>query len=93
MGADDELRQSRRTLGNRAVGGVKDYNLQEVASRSIYRRRNYKFMKSEPKKVQFQVLIQYGAEVERTSVFELNVESLACQKFFLDDQKEFYVIC
>lgn len=93
MHADDELGQSRRPLGNRTAGGVKEYNLHEVASRSIYRRRNYKFMKSEPKKVQFQVLIQYGAEVERTSVFELNVESLACQKFFLDDQKEFYVIC
>jgi hypothetical protein len=50
-------------------------------------------LKSEPKKVQFQVLIQYGSEIERTSVFELNIESLACQKFFLDDQKEFYVIC
>lgn len=31
--------------------------------------------------------------MERTSVFEVNIDIQACQRIFLDDQKEFYVIC
>ena len=31
--------------------------------------------------------------MERTSVFEINIDIQACHRIFLDDQKEFYVIC
>lgn len=31
--------------------------------------------------------------MERTPVFEVNIDIQACQRIFLDDQKEFYVIC
>ena len=31
-------------------------------------------------------MIQYGNnEIERTSVFEVNIESQSCQRFYLDD--------
>jgi hypothetical protein len=49
--------RSIRAFNLKNEGDAREYNIHEVASRSIYRRRNYKFLKSEPKKVQFQVLI------------------------------------
>ena len=73
--------------------GLKTFDISYVPSRSLYRRRNYKFLKSEPKKVFFQIHIQSGSTTEKTSVFDVNVESLTCQRFFLDDAKELYVIC
>jgi len=72
---------------------MKEYKIARVQPRSIFRRRNYKFLKSEPKKVLFQIMFQGGTKMEPTQVFEVNVETLSCQRFYLDDQKEFYVIC
>lgn len=60
----------------------------------MFRRKNFKYMKSDPKKVIIQLHIQKGQEIEQTSVFEVNVEGgQACQRIFLDDKREFYVIC
>jgi len=72
---------------------MKEFFMKHSPAKSIFRRRNYKFLKVEPKKVYFQLLVQQGSEIERTSVFEVNVDSQACQRIFLDEQKEFYIIC
>lgn len=37
---------------------TKNFSMRYVPVRSIFRRRNYKFLKSEPKKVQFQIVVQ-----------------------------------
>ena len=59
----------------------------------MYRRGKYKFKKSEPNRVILQVLIQHGKDLERTPVFEVNFDSLSCQRIFLDENRELYVIC
>lgn len=61
--------------------------------RSMYRRGKYKFKKSEPNRVVLQVLIRRGKELERTTSFEINFDSLSCQRVFLDENRELYVIC
>ena len=49
---------------------------QQIQSRSIFRRRNYKFLKSIPKTVLFQIMIQYDTDILSTEEFEVNIESL-----------------
>lgn len=55
--------------------------------RSMYRRGKFKFKKSEPNRVILQVLIQHGKELERTPSFEINFDSLSCQRVFLDENR------
>ena len=73
--------------------GMSEFHLAKTRPRSIFRRKNYKFLKVEPKKVFFQIIVQYGSGYEKTSVFEVNVDSSACQRIYLDELREFYVIC
>ena len=61
--------------------------------RSQYRRGKFKFKKSEPNKVFLQVRIQQGKELIQTNPFEINFDSLTCQRFYLDDNRKLYVIC
>jgi hypothetical protein len=53
---------------------IHEFKINFQPSRSIFRRRNYRFLKSEPKKVYFQIVIQQGSDMERTSVFEVNID-------------------
>ena len=55
--------------------------------RSMYRRGKFKFKKSEPNRVICQVLIQHGKDLERTPSFEINFDSLSCQRVFLDENR------
>ena len=61
--------------------------------RSMYRRGKYKFKKSEPNKIVLQIMIHNGKELDRTPSFEINFDSLSCQRVFLDENRELYVIC
>jgi hypothetical protein len=73
---------------------MKNFDIQSKTTRSIFRRKHYKFLKSEPKKVFIQILVQAQQEtVEKTQIFEVNVDGQACQRVYLDDRKELYVIC
>ena len=53
---------------------------------SKYRRENLRYLRGQPKKVFFQLFIgnEKGLMGERTSVFEVNLDSLTCQRFYLD---------
>ena len=54
-------------------------------ARSIFRRGRFRFKKSEPSRVQLQVLIQHGKQLEKTPSFEVNFDNLMCQRVYLDE--------
>ena len=60
---------------------------------SKYRRENLKYLRGQPKKVYLQILIMGDGYVEKSSVFEINVDNLTCQKIYLDEQRQIYIIC
>ena len=71
-----------------------DFKIDVVPCRSLFRRMNYKFFKSEPKKVQFRLSVEFRkGKLWQSAIFEVNIENLGCQRVFLDDQKQLYVIC
>ena len=61
---------------------------------SPYRKEKFRLLKNEPKNVSLQVLLAAGTlNSHKTSVFEVNFDTLSCQKIFLDETKRLYVIC
>lgn len=51
---------------------------------SRYRREHLRYLRGQPKKVFFLL---------SEKVFEVNMDSLTCQRLFLDEQRQLYVIC
>ena len=51
---------------------------------SRYRREHLRYLRGQPKKVFFLL---------SEKVFEVNLDSLTCQRLFLDEQRQLYVIC
>lgn len=78
-------RKSSKNEQGKQKDPIQGFKINFQPSRSIFRRRNYKFLKSEPKKVYFQIVVQQGSDMERTPVFEVNIDIQACQRIFLDD--------
>ena len=60
---------------------------------SRYRRENLRYLRGQPKKVSLQVLIANERSFDKSSVFEVNLDSLSCQRVYLDEQRQLYVIC
>jgi hypothetical protein len=52
---------------------------------SKYRRENLRYLRGQPKKVYIQIMTGQGREAENSSVFEVNLDSLTCQRIYLDD--------
>lgn len=45
---------------------------------SKYRRENLRYLRGQPKKVYLQILIVNERSVEKSSVFEINIDNLTC---------------
>eukprot|EP00347_Sterkiella_histriomuscorum_P015009 403358661 len=60
---------------------------------SNYRRENLRYLRGQPKKVFLQLILANETYVEKTSVFEINIENLNCQRIYLDEQRQIYIIC
>lgn len=52
---------------------------------SKYRRENLRYLRGQPKKVFLQIIIVSETYVEKSSVFEINIENLNCQRIYLDE--------
>ena len=77
------------------MNNVQDKSRKSKQSRTVskYRRENLKYLRGLPKKVYFQVMIMNDNYVEKSSVFEINVDNLSCQRLYLDEQRQNYIIC
>lgn len=75
------------------MGKVGDQIDKAIKPVSKYRMENLRYLRGQPKKVYLQLHTQNGKNIDRSSVFEVNLDSLTCQRVYLDDQRTLYVIC